>query len=99
MIAALREPAALASISLQQPLDVIELDLRAVAVAEAAAPFFEDAADALHGDFAGDFHRQIVELAAMQRAAERIAVAAGTLLAAGAIARAVVLAVAVARLH
>ena len=40
------------SIILQQPLDVIELELRAEALAEALAQLFEDAAGALHVDLA-----------------------------------------------
>src|ERR1043166_8857799 len=88
-----------ASIILQQPLDVVEFDLRAKGFAEPAAQFLEDAAHALHVHFAGDFHRQIVELVAAQRTAQRIVVAARALLAAGAVAGTVILAVAVARLH
>ena len=58
---------------LQQPLDVIELDLRTRGIAEAAAEFFEDAADALGVDLAGDLDRVVVaELAAVKRATERI---------------------------
>src|SRR5512145_967995 len=48
------------SIILQQPLDVIELDLRAGRIGQAAAQFFEDAAHPLHVDLAGDLHRVIV---------------------------------------
>src|SRR3954454_3597312 len=88
------------SIVLQQPLDVVELELRAGGVAEAAAQLFEDAADALHVDLAGDFHGEVVaEVAAAQRPAQRIAIAAAALLTAGAVAGAIVLAVAVAGLH
>src|SRR3954470_8726137 len=88
------------SIILQQPLDVVEFELRALGVAEAAAQFFEDAAHPLHVDLAGDLHREIVaEFAAVQGPAQGIAVAAAALLAAGTVARTVVLAVAVAGLH
>src|SRR4051812_41361460 len=89
-----------ASVILQQPLDVIEFDLRAQWVAEAAAQFLENPAYPLHVDLAGNLHRQIVaEFAAAQWPAQRIAVAAAALLPAGAIAGAIVLPVAVARLH
>ena len=61
------------SIILQQPLDVVEFDLRTGRIGEAAAQFFEDPAHALDVDFAGDLHRQIVaEFAAAQRPSERI---------------------------
>ena len=60
------------SIILQQPLDVIELDLRAGRIGQAAAQFFEDAAHPLHVDLAGDLHRVIVgELIVAQRPSER----------------------------
>src|SRR4051812_16680816 len=89
-----------ASIILQQALDVVELELRAGGVAEAAAQLFEDAADPLHVDLAGDFHGEVVpEVAAAQWSAQWIGIAAPALLAAGAVARAVVLAIAVAGLH
>src|ERR1700761_305501 len=88
-----------ASIVLQQPLDVVEFDLRAKAFAEAAAQLLENAAHALDVHLAGDFHRQVVELVAAQRTAQRVAVAARALLPAGAVAGSVVLAVAVAGLH
>src|SRR3954463_15215181 len=87
------------SIVLQQPLDVVELELRTKAFAEPAAQFLENAAHALHVHFAGDFYRQVVKLVAAQRTAQWIAVAARALLAAGAVAWSVVLAVAIARLH
>ena len=44
-------------IILQEPLDVVELLLRAQHVAEAAAQFLDDAARALHVDLAGYFDR------------------------------------------
>src|SRR5436190_12029018 len=90
------------SIILQQPLDVVEFDLRAVGIGEAAAELFEDAADALDVDLAGDLHREVVaEFATAQRTAERIGLVAAALLAAGAVAGtgAVLLAVAVALPH
>src|SRR4051812_200 len=66
-----------ASIILQQPLDVVEFELRALGVAEAAAQFFQDAAHPLHVDLAGNLYREIVaEFAAVQRPAQGIAVAA-----------------------
>src|SRR3954470_17658065 len=90
----------LGSVILQQPLDVIEFDLRPGGVAEAATQFLEDAADALDVDLAGNLHREIVaEFAAMQRASQRIALVAAALLASRAVARTVALAVAVALLH
>src|ERR1700712_2426715 len=48
------------SVILQQPLDVIEFDLRALRIAEAAAQFLENPAHPLHVDFAGDLDRQVV---------------------------------------
>src|ERR1700754_1255797 len=48
------------SIILQQPLDVIELGLRPRRIGQSAAEFFEDAADFLHVDLAGDHLRQFV---------------------------------------
>src|ERR1700722_9504443 len=88
------------SIILQQPLDVIEFDLRAGGIGEAAAQFFEDAAHPLHVDLAGDLDREVVaEFAPVQRPSQRIALIAAALLPAGAIAGAVALAVAIALLH
>src|ERR1700704_5922923 len=84
-------------IILQQPLEIIEFDLRALRISEAAAQFFENPAHPLHVDFAGDFHRQIVaEFAPVQRASERIALVAAALLPACAIAGAVALTLAIA---
>src|SRR5471030_2159087 len=89
-----------ASIILQQPLDVIEFDLRALRVGEPAAQFFQDAPHPLHVDLAGNLHRQIVaEFAPVQRPPQGIALVTAALLAAGAIARAVALPVAVTLLH
>src|SRR6516165_10330152 len=63
------------SIVLQQPLDVIELFLRAGKVAEALAQFLDDAAGALHVDLARHFYRRVVAVfAPAQRPAERISV-------------------------
>src|SRR6516225_8787093 len=63
------------SIVLQQPLDVIELFLRAGKVAEALAQFLDDAAGALHVDLARHFYRRVVAVfAPAQRPAKRIGV-------------------------
>src|SRR4051794_36663651 len=85
------------SIILQQPLDVIEFDLRAGRIGEAATQFFQDAAHPLHVDLAGDFHRIIVgEFVGPHRPQQWIlAVGAGlltTLGVAGAVARLVAIA-------
>src|SRR5512141_2767968 len=62
-----------ALVILQQPLDVIEFDLRPLRIGEAAAQFFQNPAHPLHVDFTGNFHRQIVaEFAPVQRPTERI---------------------------
>src|SRR5215472_17782676 len=50
------------SIALQQPLDVIELFLRAGEVAEALAQFLDDAPRPLHVDLARHFHGGIVAI-------------------------------------
>src|ERR1700730_17973257 len=85
---------------LEQPLDVIELDLRALRIGQAAAELFENPAHPLHIDFAGNFYRQVVaELAPVQRPPQGIALVAAALLSAGAIAWTVALSVAVALLH
>src|SRR6266567_6709741 len=87
-------------IILQQPLDVIEFDLRALRIGEAAAKFFQNPAHPLHIDFAGNLHRQIVaEFASMQRPPERIVTIAAALLPASAITRAIALSLAIALLH
>src|ERR1700694_4692631 len=87
-------------IILQQPLDVIELDLRTLRIGEAAAEFFQNPAHPLHIDFAGNLHRQIVaEFAPVQRPSERVALIPAALLPARPIARAVALSVAIALLH
>src|ERR1700722_13889393 len=89
-----------ALIILEQPLDVIELDLRALRIAKAAAQFFQNPARPLHIDFTGNLHRQVVtEFAPMQRPSQRIALVAAALLSPGAIAGAVALAVPIALLH
>src|SRR6267154_1101705 len=88
------------SIILQEPLDVIELDLRPRRVGEPPAQLFENPAHALHVDLAWDLHRVIVgELVVPHRASERIgAVGAGLLPALG-VARAVARLVAIALLQ
>ena len=86
------------SIILQQPLDVIELDLRPRRIGETAAQLLENAADALDVDLAGNLLREIVDVAGVrQRPAERIRRAVG--LPAAAVARALARLVAVALLH
>src|SRR4029077_6861666 len=88
------------SIILQQPLDVIELDLRAVRIAEAAAELFQNSARPLHVDFAGNHLRQFVaEFASAQRTSERIGLIAAILLTAHAVAGSVGLPVAVSLMH
>src|SRR5262245_13764793 len=58
---------------LQQPLDVVELELRAEGFAEAAAQLFQDAAGALHVDLARHLDGGVVAVVApAQRTAERI---------------------------
>src|ERR1700679_1694952 len=93
-------PVAAALIILQQALEVVEFDLRALRIGEAAAEFFENPAHPLDVDFAGNLHRQIVAIfAPVQRPSERIALVAAALLAAGAIAGTIALPVAIALLH
>src|SRR5580704_8489802 len=66
------------SIIFQQPLDVIELLLRAGEVAKTLAQFLDDTASALHVDVAGNFDRRVVAVfAPAQRPAERIGVLLG----------------------
>src|ERR1700692_4744490 len=85
---------------LQQPLDVIEFDLRALGIGEAAAELFENPAHPLHIDLPGNLARQTAaEFTPVQRASKRIALVAAALLAAGAVAGAVALAFAIALLH
>src|SRR5471030_1440458 len=89
-----------ASIILQQPLDVVEFDLRALRVGEAAAEFFQDAANPLHVDFTGNLHAEIVRVAVpAQRPSQRVGCIIAALLPARAIAGAVALPVAIALLH
>src|ERR1700721_2662442 len=89
-----------ALIILQQPLEVIEFDLRALRIAKAAAQFLQNPARPLHIDFTGNLHRQVVtEFAPMQRPSQRIVLIAAALLPPGAIAGAVALAVPIALLH
>src|SRR5579859_4808637 len=54
-------------IILQQPLDVVELDLRPRRIGEALAQLFEDAADLLHVDLARDHLRELVIFMRAQR--------------------------------
>src|SRR3954470_21904595 len=92
--------AATASKILQQPLDIVEFDLRARAIPQAAAELLEDAPDALGVDLAGDLDRVVVaQIAAVKGAAERIGLIAAALLAAGPVAGTIALPVAIALLH
>src|SRR5580693_1198059 len=86
---------------LQQSLDVIELDLRALRIGQTAAQLLQNPAHPLHVDFTGYLYRHIVtEFAPAQRPSKRIAPVATALLTARAITRAVVaLAIAIALLH
>src|SRR2546425_10278352 len=78
------------SIILQEPLDVIELDLRTGRIGEPPAQFFQNPTDPLHVDFAGDLDREIVgEFVVAHRPAERIGAVLRALLAAPRVARAV----------
>ena len=52
--------AKIALVILQQPLDVIEFDLRALGIGEAAAEFFQYPAHPLHIDFAGNLHGKVI---------------------------------------
>src|SRR5262249_42998032 len=62
----------------QQPLDVIQLDLRTEGVAEPPAQFFENAARALNVDFTRHLHGRIVAvLVSAHWSAERIGVLLG----------------------
>src|SRR4030088_1058399 len=89
-----------ALIILQQPLDVIELDLGPLRIGEAAAQFFQNAAHPLDIDLAGNLHRQIVTVfAPAQRPPERIVGVGAALLPPRAVARAVTLTFAVTLLH
>src|ERR1700761_1409283 len=93
-------PVSVTSIVLQQPLDVIELDLRTLRIGQTAAEFFENAAHPLHIDLARNLHGQVVaEILPVQRPSQRIALPAVTLLPAGDIAGAVALTIAVTLLH
>src|SRR5437868_9703116 len=88
-----------ALIILQQPLDVIKFELRALRIGEAAAEFFQNAANPLHIDFAGDLHRIVVAVfVALQRPSKRIGTIGAALLPANAIARTIALSL-VALLH
>src|SRR4029077_15813719 len=69
--------------ALQQPLDIVELELRATALAEALAQFFQNAARTLGIDLARHLHGDVVAIfVAAQRTAERIGVLLRALLAA-----------------
>src|SRR3569832_1906485 len=48
------------SIVLQEPLEIIELDLRTLRVAQTAAKLFQNPPPPLHIDLTGNLHRQIV---------------------------------------
>src|SRR5260370_12134409 len=86
-------------IILQQPLDVIEFDLRALRIGETAAEFFQNAANPLHVDFAGDLHRVIVTVfVSAQRPSKRIGAIGTALLPADAIAGTIALSL-IALLH
>src|SRR6185437_1884809 len=61
------------SVILEQPLDVIEFDLRPRRIGETAAQLFKNAADPLHIDLAGNLDARIIaELPAMQRPPQRV---------------------------
>ena len=62
----------------QQPLDVVELELRAEVLAEAPAQFFQNAARALHVDFARHLDRGVIAvLTPAQGSPERIGLLLG----------------------
>src|SRR6478735_5084841 len=85
---------------LQQPLDVVELDLRARAIPQAATELLEDAADALGVDLAEDLDRVVVaQIAAVKWATERIGLIAAALLSFAPFAGAIALPVTIALLH
>src|SRR5437899_4489594 len=89
-----------ALIILQQPLDIIEFDLRALRIGERAAEFFQNAANPLHIDFAGDLHRVLIAVfVPVQRPSERIGTIGTALLPADAIAGAIARSLAIALLH
>src|SRR3954452_16607803 len=68
------------SIIPQQPLDIIELELRAEALAEAAAQLLDDAAGALHVDFAPDPYGGVVGgVAPAPQPGERVGLLLGAL--------------------
>ena len=67
---------------LEQPLDVVELELRPQRIGKAPAQLFQNAARALHVDLARHLDRDVVAIvASAQRTAERIGVAVGARLA------------------
>src|SRR5581483_9324802 len=88
------------SIILQEPLDVVELDLRPRGVGEAAAQLFQNAAHPLHVHLARDHPGELIApLTTAQGPAERIGAIGPRLLAAHAVAEAVAGLVAVTLLH
>src|SRR4051812_24678745 len=92
--------AASASKILQQPLDIVELDMWARAVPQAASQLLENAADSRGVDLAGDLDRVVVaQIAAVKGAAERVGLIAAALLTAGPVAGTIALPVAIALLH
>src|SRR5215510_2974515 len=64
--------------AVQQPLDVVELELRPEALAEAAAQLFQDAPRTLHVDLARHLDRRVVAVVApAQWPAERVGLVVG----------------------
>src|SRR5262249_40106627 len=69
-----------ASVILEQPLDIVQLELRPHRIGKAAAQLLKIAAGALHVDFARHLDRFIPVVATPHRPAERIGVLIGPLL-------------------
>src|SRR5262249_39366322 len=69
-----------ASVVLEQPLDIVELDLRPHRIGETTAQLLENATGALDVDFARYLDRLIPVVGTTQRPAERISVRVGSLL-------------------
>ena len=69
-----------ASVILEQPLDIVELELRPHRIGKAAAQLLKNAAGALHVDFARHLDRFIPVVATPHRPTERIGVLIGPLL-------------------
>src|SRR5262249_11769285 len=84
------------SIFLQQPLDIVELDLRSRGIGEAAAQLFEDAAHLLHVHLSRDLAGEIVVFVRTKGPAKRVRRVGAGLLAAHPVARALI---AIALLH